>query len=53
LRKARPSSVNSIFRPTRWNSFVPCRLSNDAIAALAADCARFSASAARVTCCRQ
>jgi hypothetical protein len=47
-----PTSVSSMPRPTRWNSFAPCRVSSAAIAALAADCVRLSDAAARVTCCR-
>ncbi len=49
-RKARPAPVSSMPRPTRWNSRTPRPPSSAATVALAADCARPSAAAARVTC---
>ena len=52
VRNAWPASVSSMRRPTRSKSFVSWRASSAAIAWLAADCARFSAWAARVTCWR-
>ena len=52
FRKTRPASVSSMWRPTLLNSFVPCCASRLAMAWLAADCARFKANAASVTCCR-
>ena len=52
VRNTLPSSVSSMPRPMRLNSLASCRLSSAAIAALTADWVKFSASAARVMCCR-